>query len=160
MTFEGQRKELGREQTDAIARVVVLAAIEVHRVVGPGYAESLYEASLCHELALRGLTYDRRPLVRVRYKDVIVGSGRIDLVVEKLVVVVLKALPLLAPVHTAQLISYLKASGRDVGLLLNFGGHTMKAGIRRVVLSRVGEPPESTITRVPSLRVTPRPRAG
>lgn len=130
-------------EVDAIARAVVDAAVEVHRLLGPGYAETVYEAALCHELGLRGLAYERQALVRVRYKDIPVGEGRLDLVVENLVIVELKAVPTLAPVHIAQVISYLKATRRSLGLLLNFGGQYMKSGIRRVVLMPAAEVPAS-----------------
>lgn len=122
-------------EANEVAREVVDAAIEVHRELGPGYVESVYEASLAHELGLRGLQVERQPLVRVQYKDLVVGEGRIDVLVSNLVVVELKAVSELADVHTAQLISYLKATRLSLGLLLNFGGAQMRTGVRRVVLT-------------------------
>lgn len=122
-------------EANEVAREVVDAAIEVHRELGPGYVESVYEMALAHELGLRGLQVERQPLVRVQYKDRVVGEGRIDVLVSNLVVVELKAVSELADVHTAQLISYLKATRLSLGLLLNFGGAQMRTGIRRVVLT-------------------------
>ncbi len=109
-------------------------------MLGPGYLPDIYEAAICHELGLRGIAYERQPLIRVRYKDLPVGEGRLDLVVENLVIVQIRAAPALGTTHLAPLISYLKATGRVLGLLLNFGGPTMSTGIRRVVLKRDAEP--------------------
>ena len=89
------------EKSDELARTIVDAAVEVHRTLGPGFLESVYEASLCHELALRRVGFERQRVVLVHYKGVSVGEGRLDLVVGTLVVVELKAVPALATIHTA-----------------------------------------------------------
>lgn len=121
---------------DAVANAVIDAAVEVHRVLGPGFVASVYEGALCHELGARRIAYERQALVRVRYKDMPVGETRLDVVVENLVVAELRALPTLGVLHLAQMVSYLKATGRPLGLLLNFGGPTMDSGVRRVALTR------------------------
>jgi GxxExxY protein len=122
------------ESADALARVLVDAALEVHRHLGPGFVESVYENALCHELLLRELPFERQVTVLVQYKGMAVGEGRADLVVGEQLIVELKALPGLAPVHIAQVISYLKATHLTLGLLLNFGERQLRTGIRRIVL--------------------------
>jgi GxxExxY protein len=132
-------REGGREPgapADALASVVVDAALEVHRHLGPAFVERVYESALCFELSLRSVRFERQVVVPVRYKGFLAGEGRADLVVGGLVVVELKALPALAPMHVAQLISYLKATGLGLGLLLNFGERRLKTGCRRVALTR------------------------
>jgi GxxExxY protein len=130
----GTLKEPDRE-VDAWAAVVVDAALEVHRHLGPAFLESVYENAPCHELALRGAPYERQVVVPVKYKGLAIGEGRVDVLVASVLVVELKALPALVPAHTSQVISYLKAMGLSLGLLLNFGERRLKTGIRRVVLA-------------------------
>ena len=122
------------EEVDRIAHAVIGAAIEVHRELGPGYQESVYEEALCIELGLRGIASSRQRAVSVQYKGHAVGAGKVDLVVEDRLIVELKAVEELHPAHVGQVISYLKATGLRLGLLLNFGAATMKEGIKRVVL--------------------------
>jgi GxxExxY protein len=123
------------ESDNALAGALVDAALEVHRHLGPGFAENVYENALCHELLLRQLPFDKQVVMPVRYKGTVVGEGRADLVVAGRLVVELKALPALAPVHTAQVISYLKATGLTLGLLVNFGERQLRTGLRRVVFT-------------------------
>ena len=123
-------------EVDAWATVVVDAAIEVHRHLGPAFLEAVYEDALCHELSLRGAPYERQTVVSVKYKGLAIGEGRVDVLVASVLVVELKALPALVPAHTSQVICYLKAMGLSLGLLLNFGERHLKTGIRRVVLAR------------------------
>ncbi len=120
---------------DRIAHDVIGAAIEVHRTLGPGYVESVYEEALCIELQLRRLSFARQLCINVDYKGHPVGEGRLDVLVENSVIVELKAVDELAPIHTAQVISYLKATGYPLGLLVNFNVSVLKNGIRRIVLS-------------------------
>jgi GxxExxY protein len=122
-------------ETDAIARVVVDAALEVHRTLGPRYVESTYEHALCLELASRGVPYDRQASAVVTYKGTVVGRCQLDLVVARRVVVELKSVEAIAPIHVAQLISYLKATQLTVGLLINFNVQLLKHGLRRVFLN-------------------------
>ncbi|MBE3070189.1 MAG: GxxExxY protein [Planctomycetes bacterium] len=122
------------EGLNRITEAVIGAAMDVHRELGPGLLESAYEACLAYELAQRGFTVERQKDMPVRYRNVMLDCGyRMDLLVEGKVVVELKALQTLLPVHEAQLLSYLRLSGCRVGLLLNFNVKTLKAGIRRVV---------------------------
>ena len=95
----------------------------------------VYESALCVEFELRGLPFVRQPMTRVEYKGRLVGEGRLDLVVDGRLIVELKAVPALAPVHTAQVLAYLRATGRQLGLLINFDVSVLKQGIRRVVLT-------------------------
>ena len=118
---------------DQYAATVVDAAIEVHRHLGPAFLEQVYENALCHELRTREVPFERQLFVPVLYKGLKVGEGRIDLLVGSLVVLELKALPDLKRIHTAQLLSYLKATRLRLGLLLNFGQLRMRSGIRRLV---------------------------
>ncbi|HEU4952110.1 MAG TPA: GxxExxY protein [Holophagaceae bacterium] len=114
---------------------VIAAAIAVHRTLGPGLLESAYEACLCAELAEAGLAFDRQRPLRIRYKSAEVDCGyRMDLVVEDRLVLELKSVELLLPIHEAQLITYLKLSGLRTGLLLNFNTQLMKDGIKRKVV--------------------------
>jgi GxxExxY protein len=114
---------------------IIGACIEVHKEVGPGLLESAYEHFLCHELSLRGLRVARQVKLPVVYKGVKIDCGyRIDVIVEDRVVLELKAVEKLAPIHEAQLISYLKLSGKRVGMIINFHVKKMIDGIvRRVV---------------------------
>lgn len=122
------------EGLNAITEEVIGSAIAVHRVLGPGLLESAYEACLAYELVERGLAVERQKALPVTYRDVKVDCGyRIDLLVERLVVVELKAVEKLDPIHEAQLLSYLKLSGCRVGLLINFNVKMLKQGIRRMV---------------------------
>jgi GxxExxY protein len=118
---------------EAAAREIIGAAIEVHRVLGPGFLESIYEKALRHELELRGLAIDTQKEILVPYKDIQIEGQRLDLLVAGRVIVELKAVDALAPIHDAQLISYLKATGLRLGLLINFRVSLLKDGIKRLV---------------------------
>ncbi len=110
------------------------AAFTVHTALGPGLLESAYENCLAFELRERGLNVQQQVPLPIRYKSVQLEVGyRIDLLVEKLVILELKAIKRLDPIHTAQLLSYLQLSGLNVGLLMNFHVVSMKTGIKRVV---------------------------
>jgi GxxExxY protein len=114
---------------------IIGAAIEVHRCLGPGLLESAYEECLCHELHLRGLNFQRQVNLPVIYKGIALDCGyKMDLVVEDRVVVELKCVEALIGVHHAQLLTYLKLSGKRVGLILNFHVSVMRRGIVRRVL--------------------------
>ena len=107
--------------------------MEVHRALGPGYAESVYEHALAIELALRQIPYSRQHSTEVTYKGVRVGEQRLDFVVADAVILELKAVEEMANVHHAQLISYLKATQMKLGLLMNFNVSMLRYGLRRVV---------------------------
>ena len=123
---------------NALSSAVIGAAIEVHSVLGPGFMEGVYEEALCLELDLRHVTYRRQAPVVVQYRGRVVGKGKLDLIVGEQLVVELKAVDELAPIHTAQLLSYLRATNCLLGLLLNFNAWPLKNGIRRVINGRPG----------------------
>jgi GxxExxY protein len=129
-----RRTEPG-QKLDELARAVIGAAIEVHRVLGPGLLEAVYEEALCIELELRGIPFVRQPAMIVEYKGKKVGEGKADLLVGEALIVELKAVDALADIHLAQVISYLKVSGKHLGLLINFNVSILKEGIKRIVLS-------------------------
>jgi GxxExxY protein len=120
------------EETNRVTEAIIGAAIEVHKALGPGFLESIYEEALCVELTLWGVSYTRQAPVAVNYKGHRIGESLLDLLVEDAVVVELKAVDGLAPVHTAQVISYLKATGCRIGLLINFNVKRLTEGIRRI----------------------------
>lgn len=123
-----------KEQLDKITEAIIGAAIAVHKELGPGLLESAYEACLAYELSEQGLAVERQKGLAVRYRDVLVDCGYfIDLFVEGQVVVELKAVDELHPIHKAQLLTYLRLSGRKVGLLINFNVPVLKDGIVRLV---------------------------
>jgi len=118
-----------------VTQRVLGAAIEVHRALGPGLLESAYEECLCHELQLRRLTFDRQVDLPIAYKDIHLDCGyRLDIVVQNSVILELKSVEKLLPVHEAQLLTYLRLSDIRVGLLVNFNVPVLKAGIVRRVL--------------------------
>ena len=119
---------------DELTEKIIGAAIEVHRVLGPGMLESIYEEALCHELCLRGIRVTRQVEVDVRYKDVVIKGQKLDLLVEEQVIVELKSVTRLPEVATAQTLSYLKATGLKRALLLNFGERRLVDGIKRISL--------------------------
>lgn len=124
----------GREDLEPIGAAIVDAAIKVHSTLGPGLLESVYEACLCHELASRGLALERQVHLPVVYQDLTIASGlRIDILVADLVVVEVKAVETVLPLHTAQLLTYLRLGGFQLGYLLNFNVPHMKQGIKRMV---------------------------
>ncbi len=118
-----------------LTRGIIGAAIQVHQVLGPGLLESAYEECLCRELSLRETPFERQMDLPVEYKGVKLDCGcRLDLLVANRVVVEVKAVESLHPIHEAQILTYLKLGGWDVGLLLNFNVPLMKDGVRRMVL--------------------------
>ncbi|MHC4092696.1 MAG: GxxExxY protein [Planctomycetota bacterium] len=120
---------------EELTRKIIGAAMEVHRVLGPGLLESAYEECLCFELELQGLCCQRQVRLPVTYKDAKIDCGyRIDVVVDNKVVLELKCVEAVLPVHEAQLLTYLRLSGRKVGLLINFNVPILRDGIVRRVL--------------------------
>ena len=118
---------------DVMTRVIG-AAIEVHRQLGPGYLESIYHRALCIELRLRGIPFEFERRVEVVYKGELLHGQKLDLVVDGKVIVEVKAVSQLEEIHGSQVVSYLRATGLRAGLLINFNGVVLKAGIRRIVL--------------------------
>jgi len=122
-------------ETDQLAHAVIGAAIEVHRHLGPGFAEELYEEALCVELRLRQIPFERQKAIVVEYKGECVGRGRLDLLVGGCLVLELKAAKAVPPVDVAKVLSYLKATGRTLALLINFNVPMLKDGVQRLVRS-------------------------
>jgi len=123
------------EEINQLTEQVIGAAIEVHRVLGPGLLESAYETCLAHELDLRQIPYVRQYVLPVRYKDVRLDCGyRPDLVIRDALVVEIKAVTGMEPIHEAQLLTYMKLGGWKLGLLINFNVPVLKDGIRRRIL--------------------------
>lgn len=121
------------DQINTITQGVIGAAIEVHKSLGPGLLESAYEECLCHELSLRGFPFERQKPIPLTYKGIRLECGfRLDILVDSLVVVEVKSVEKLLPVHTAQLLSYLKLGKWPVGLIINFNAEVLKQGIRRL----------------------------
>ena len=124
------------EEDDPITRAVIGAAIEVHRILGPGLLESIYHRCLCHELKLRGIEHESLVKLPITYKGVVLGEDLvIDIVVGGKVVLELKAVSELESVHEAQLFTYMKLSRIPLGLLINFNVRYLKDGIRRRILT-------------------------
>ena len=125
--------EMLREEK--LTEAIIGSAIEVHQALGPGLLESAYEECFCYELGLRSIKYQRQVLLPVEYKGHHLDCGyRIDVIVKDSVVVELKSVENVLPVHKAQLLTYLKLSGKSVGLLLNFHEALLKEGLVRMVL--------------------------
>ena len=115
---------------------IVDAAYAVHKALGPGLMESVYEKCLAYELGTRGLTVERQVAIPIQYRDLIVEAGlRMDMVVGRSVIVEIKSMDRLLPIHQAQIFTYLKLSALQVGLLINFNVSYIKDGIRRVALT-------------------------
>ena len=114
---------------------VIGAAIEVHRVLGPGLLESAYQACMCQELTLRKLSFEQQKSIPLEYKGTLLDCGyRLDLIVANKIIVELKTVEQILPVHEAQLLTYLKLTGCKVGLIINFNVSVLKHGIKRMVL--------------------------
>lgn len=120
---------------DEITHQIIGAAIEVHRLLGPGLLESAYEECLSRELTLRNLKLERQKQITVVYKDVKLECGyRMDLLVGSRIVVELKSIEALAPIHEAVILTYIRLSGCRLGLLINFNVTVLKEGIRRYII--------------------------
>ena len=115
---------------------IIGAAIDVHKALGPGLLETVYEECLCYELASKSIKFKRQYRLPIRYKDVYIECGyRIDILVENRIVLELKAVEKLTALHDAQLLSYLKSGGWDIGFLINFNVPLLKQGVKRKVLN-------------------------
>jgi len=124
------------KELDELAHAVIGAALEVHRIVGPGLLESAYQCALAIELSARGILFAQQLPVTISYRDIAIGEARLDFLVADGIVVEVKACAALLPIHYAQVISYLKASNRRLGLLINFNVPLLRQGIKRVIRSR------------------------
>jgi GxxExxY protein len=119
--------------TEALARVIIGAAIDVHRVLGPGLPESVYRKALSHKFNLRGIEHTYETPIPVLYKGILVGEGRMDMLVEKCIVIELKTVEALTDVHRAQLIAYLHACHLRLGFLINYNVALMRDGVKRIL---------------------------
>jgi GxxExxY protein len=113
---------------------IIEAAIEVHRVLGPGFLEAIYEEALAHEFRLRGISYERQKPIVIRYKDIVAGEQRLDLLVDGKVIVELKAIKDFEDIHLAIALSYMRATNIPVALLINFNKPRLTQGIKRLQL--------------------------
>jgi GxxExxY protein len=138
------------DEWNAVTERIIACAMEVHSVLGPGFAERQYEDAMMYELTAHGLAAARQAPVRVRYKAIDLSEQRLDLVVESLVVVELKAVDRVHDVHLAQLVSYLRSADLPLGLLLNFNEARLVKGVYRRINPRCTRfPPRDS---APSLR--------
>lgn len=119
---------------DFLTEKIISAAIEVHRLLGPGLLESIYEEALCHEFGLRNIPFERQKEIDVLYKEKIIKGQRLDLIVNEEVVVEIKSVRKLEDVFSAQVLSYLKSTNLIRALLINFGGKRLIDGIKRFSL--------------------------
>ncbi len=122
-------------QTECVATEVVDAAFAVHQTLGPGLLESVYEVCLRHELTLRGVSVEGQVTLPIYYRDLRLDAGlRLDLLIAGCLVVEIKAVEQMLPVHDAQVLTYLKLTGHRLGLLINFNVPLIKNGIKRIIL--------------------------
>jgi len=124
----------GVTEINALTQKIIGCAIEVHRVLGPGLLESLYESALCIEFDDGGLKCARQIRAPAYYKGRLLGEYRVDLIVEDLVVLEIKSVERLDPVFDAQMLTYLRLTGKKLGLVLNFNSRLLKDGIKRLIL--------------------------
>ena len=118
-----------------ITHEIIGAAIEVHKLLGPGLLESAYEACLCHDFAIRKISFQKQKPIPLVYKEIKLDYGlRLDLLVEKRIVVGLKSVDTLAPIYEAIMLTYLRLSGHNLGLLISFNVSILKEGIRRFIM--------------------------
>jgi GxxExxY protein len=119
-----------------LSEIMIGAAIEVHRALGPGLLESAYHQCVCRELSLRGVAFKNQLALPVRYKGMLLDCGyKVDLLIEDRIVVELKSVESLLPIHEAQLLTYMRLGNWELGLLINFNVPVLKDGIRRRVLN-------------------------
>jgi len=123
------------QEVERITAIIFECAFKVHRALGPGLLESVYEVCLCHELAKSGLKFRRQVELPIIYDGVRLESGfKIDILVEEQVIVELKAVETMIPLYEAQIMTYLKLTGKRLGLLINFNVPLLKNGIKRIIL--------------------------
>jgi GxxExxY protein len=123
------------EKIEVLANKTIGAALEVHRILGPGYLENVYEGALVRKLVLRQIPFESQKALAINYKGHSIGEGRLDLLIDKILIIELKAVENLIPIHNAQLLSYLKITGLQLGLLINFNVTSLRNGIKRIILT-------------------------
>jgi GxxExxY protein len=124
------------DDEELVAREVIVSALAAHRELGPGYLESFYRKAMCLELEAHALAVETEKAVEVQYRGATIGTHRVDLIVQGLVIVELKAVETIDPVHRKQVVSYLRATKLRLGLLINFDVELLKHGLKRVVLTK------------------------
>lgn len=123
-----------QKRSNELSNLIIASAIEVHKLLGPGLLESTYEECLCYELSQKGIPFEKQKALPVTYKKVHLDCGyRIDILVDNLVIVELKAVDSIEPIHEAQILTYLKLSKLWLGLLINFNVRMLKDGVKRIV---------------------------
>ena len=123
------------QRAEKLATELVDAAYSVHSELGPGLLESIYENCLCHELSLRGIEFEQQVVLPIAYKDLVIDGGlRLDLIVDRQIIVELKSVEKLITVHRAQILTYMKLTGYRLGFLINFNVPKIKEGIERLIL--------------------------
>jgi GxxExxY protein len=148
------RRDAEPQRLNSMSERVIGACIDIHKTLGPGLLESAYEECVCYELSMAGLTFERQKPLPVVYKGVTLDCGyRLDLVAENSLIVEVKAVERLLPVHEAQLLTYLKLTGLTLGLLVNFHSAVLLNGLKRMVNNFdegkiQGETPHSSFLRV------------
>jgi GxxExxY protein len=123
-----------RESQDPLTASIIACAIEVHRILGPGLLESIYEEALCHELSLRGIPFERQKEIDIIYKGKVIKGQRLDLVIDSQVVTEIKAVKTLNDAFSSQVLSYLKSTGLKRALLINFSAQKLVSGLKRFSL--------------------------
>ena len=123
------------EKLNLITEKIIGCAINVHRILGPGLLEKIYENALCVEFELNNIKFERQLIVPVMYKNRKIGEHRLDILVENEIVVELKAINEIHPIFEAQILSYLKMSGKKIGLIINFNNLLLKDGSKRIIVS-------------------------
>ena len=129
-----ERRDIDFQEINALTERIIGCALEIHRHLGPGLLESIYEGALCVEFDERGVAYQRQVAIPINYRGKPIGEHCLDLVVEDLVVLELKSVERMDPIFEAQVLTYLRISGKKVGLLINFNSRLLKQGIQRVIL--------------------------
>ena len=143
-----QKGEAVEDNLNELTERVIGACIEIHRTLGPGLLESAYEECLCYELGKQGLEFTRQQPLPVVYKGVRLDCGYVmDVVVENALILELKTVERLLPIHEAQLLTYLKLTGLSLGLLLNFNVPVFKYGVKRIANNYKGQTTQHTITK-------------
>jgi GxxExxY protein len=122
------------DETERMIESVIGCGIHVHRVLGPGFFEPIYPNALRIELRDHGLAFESEKRVLVRYRDQLVGAQRLDFVIAGEVILEIKAVKQLEPLHHVQVMSYLRGTGLRIGILMNFGGLNLRSGLKRIVL--------------------------
>jgi GxxExxY protein len=121
-------------EMERVVETVIGCGVKVHRALGPGFFEPIYHNALRIELRASGIAFESEKRVFIRYQDQLIGTQRLDFVVEGVVILEIEALRELEPLHYVQLMSYLRGTGLRVGLLMNFGGLNLRSGLKRIVI--------------------------